>query len=196
MKKALLPLLFVLSFPLFGQLHALTGFSVEPAQSGLRLSWSIRQGFSTCFDVQVQQSLDGLHFETVFVYGGICGGETGDISYSWEYLNPIVNQVVYYRLAVADVPETAPMPYRVFDLGNEAVMVYPQPVAPSTLVVAADEMALPITLSLSDLQGRLVWQSEPAFARILALGEAERQGIHFLRVEDGKGRVIISRVVF
>jgi hypothetical protein len=175
---------------------ALINLSVKPSGEGAQIQWAIRQGFSTCFDVEIQQSIDGVNFEQLFLYGGICGGETEDIIYSWQYDHPPVNQWLYFRLAVSGNGETETVAYRQLQYGNSGYLLFPHPVVQGSMLLTDPSYSLPLTFQVFDLGGNEVVNQADLRVREIPLEGMLPNGLYFFRITDDAGKILSGRIQY
>ncbi|HRY34224.1 MAG TPA: hypothetical protein P5531_14765 [Bacteroidales bacterium] len=77
--------------------QVLEGFTAEQQQNKVRLSFTIQAG-NTCNGIRVERSADGLFFEQIGSFEGVCGDLTFPEQYVFSDSFPLPGIVSYYRL--------------------------------------------------------------------------------------------------
>ena len=107
LKKLKFPLIFFL-FLLpaklsFGQLDTIFKvLTVNQVDEGVLVNFTIRGGI-TCSGVTIQKSSDGINYENVYEFSGICGAPSTDETYNYTDTDPVINNISYYRLDLASL---------------------------------------------------------------------------------------------
>jgi hypothetical protein len=99
MFKSFYIFLFISPLLSFSQALAFLDVSTEVFGSKVRVNWEVAAG-NQCQDVEVQHSLDGETFETIYTYAGICGDPNVTLGYDYTHKYPTLNHANYYRLKV------------------------------------------------------------------------------------------------
>lgn len=88
-------------FPLlvFSQGLSFLDVSLEKVGTNVRVHWIVAAG-NQCQDVEIQHSLDGKNFETVYTYAGICGDPNLTLGYDFTHQATVLNRANYYRIKV------------------------------------------------------------------------------------------------
>lgn len=171
------------------QAQVLRDFRVYPAQSALVFTWTLSTG-STCQNLQVEQSLDSVNFETIHIYPGVCGSPTEEQTYYWTHSEPVLNRTVWYRLILGPTSQSDVVVYRFMNYGSSGVLVFPNPVQQGSSIFVRDIVRGPVTLSLMNLQGNVILQTELRQSEFPLDAVVFPQGKYLYRLEwpDGTRR--------
>lgn len=115
------------------------------------VSWTVVEG-QQCYDVEVQRSIDGENWITLYQHGGICGGDT---RYSWLDQSPERYRQTYYRLIAAGGERSRPVlfEYRFLD-ESERAFIYPHPIRETSIFSFPNPNFKEHTLEIVDLAGK------------------------------------------
>ncbi|MEQ8909223.1 MAG: T9SS type A sorting domain-containing protein [Vicingaceae bacterium] len=123
-------LLFVLLFGAksWSQSSRIESFQLQASSNNqVLVRWVVGPG-STCNAPQVQHSLDGENFTTVYTYPGVCGGTDEAESYSWVHANAKPYSFNYYRVKLDEGEFTLTKQLDLnSNLANTNFLVYPNP---------------------------------------------------------------------
>lgn len=130
MKKLLLFCVLLLSQILtFGQSERLLHFSATPIDNDQKtmVRWTMAAG-STCLDVVVERSSNGISYQEIYVYPGICGNEDSAQSYSWIDPNPLQINTSFYRLKLDGIEYSLVSEFNLnSNLGDDGIFLFPNP---------------------------------------------------------------------
>lgn len=180
----------------------LTRFSAEPVAGGVALAWHTAQEVNSAY-FAVERSADGRAFAEV-ARAAAAGSTTAPQAYSVLDRAPLPG-LAYYRLRQVDIDGTTTYsPVVAFTVigaaaNRLAAQVLPNPAAsgstPSLRVQQA--AALPLELTIADLQGRLLHrQALPAAQAFdLPLPALRAPGVYLLRVASASGSAVQKLVV-
>ena len=99
-KNLLFLLFFSLTITVSGQEGRLAAFSaVRIDASNIEIRWTMKAGVS-CQSPEVQRSTDGINFESIYRYPGVCGGGQFEESFNWIDNRAPADRSSYYRLKI------------------------------------------------------------------------------------------------
>jgi hypothetical protein len=159
------------------------------------VTWIMNAG-STCNAPQVQHSLDGENFKTVYTYPGVCGGTSEEESYSWAHSKPKKYAINYYRIRVDEGELTLAKEIDLqSNLAEDKLIVYPVPLGEKLNLELRNENDLLFEVSIFDLQGRIHFnQAElKGTKQHLNIGKLN-SGIYLLEVKFENGEREVRRV--
>ncbi|MFZ9943100.1 MAG: T9SS type A sorting domain-containing protein [Bacteroidia bacterium] len=102
-------------------------FTLVQTPEGVLVDFTMFAG-ATCNGIRLERSSDSLSFETVHEFVGVCGSSTGETSYQFTDLNPIRNQIAYYRLDAGLQGLYSDLRSIFYiDYGSDGLTVFPNP---------------------------------------------------------------------
>ena len=154
-------------------------FSLAKDDSHVLINWVTRPG-NTCDGVDVMRSTDSVNYAVIHHFGGICGGPTTSISYSYVDEHPVANFRNYYRLALGNVGTSSVRSVDVVELGKEGIQIRPNPVIDVSKVYFENARSERCHLSLINGVGVVVgtWETQTEF--FLLDAQAFQPGMYFL----------------
>ncbi len=182
-------LLFLISGAVFSQSPRIARFSISPTNDNkVVVNWTMSIG-STCPTVEVQRSLDGQDFESIYFYPSVCGSSDKEESYNWVDANPIKYAVNYYRIKLEESEFTLSSSVDLqSNLANRQILTYPNPTAGTTQVELRNEKSQFFDLFVFDAKGNVVVEKANQKGTELSLDLSSLgDGIYFLqfRFENG-----------
>ena len=171
-------------------------FKVIPLQNSVRLEWTVFAG-NSCPDVQIQRSSDGINFDTIYSYPGVCGSPDEDQEYSWTDINPLRNVTAYYKLRSGffDASKIEIMPIKFLEEGKKYTL-FPNPVTGTSSLLFENSSRKNSTLTVFDLQGNKVLQTEPTSGNeFFIIADHFRDGIYFFVIQNQTERIAIGKLI-
>ena len=154
MLKSIFTYLYFLPFIGFAQNLSFLKISIEKIGTHVQIDWTVAAG-NQCQDLEIQHSLDGVNFETVYTYAGICGDPNVTLSYAYAHSEPILNHANYYRIKVnQDITET----FRTFISGKDQLNLLTDFNKGLTQIDFQDRGG-PVAVSVLDFNGRVIYNS-------------------------------------
>jgi hypothetical protein len=119
--------------------------------NSVEVVWQVVDG-QQCFDIEVQRSLDGQNWNTIYIQAGFCGGGT---RYFWYDDAPVLYQPVYYRLTNVGGDRSAPIyfDYRFLE-EDQSIFIFPHPIRETSLFTFKNPDNKQHYLRLYDLNGK------------------------------------------
>ena len=113
---------------LTGQHHyLLDDFRVFKEKDRVILNWTLKKG-STCVGTGILRSTDGVNYEVIGEYQGICGSNESAQSYNFIDESPVKNAKNYYLLELGFSGKTDPaLVIEYIDISKENYKVIPNP---------------------------------------------------------------------
>jgi hypothetical protein len=164
--------------------------------SNVLIKWTVGAG-STCNAPQVQHSLNGLNFNTVYTYPGVCGGTDEPESYQWVHASAKQFAFNYYRILLDDgeftLVDTVDLQSA---LAKSALVVSPNPAIDRVNLLLRIEANQFFDVHINTLAGRRVAQ----FLNLIGSEQQLRlpdlsQGMYMLIVRLKTGDVLKSRLM-
>lgn len=101
-------------------------FSLQTLPRQVQLDVTLSAGF-TCNGIQILRSADSLQFETIGLFGGVCGDSSESVSYRFIDEQPLLNQRSYYTLLLGGRIPTEILSIVVDDFGKQLFRFGPNP---------------------------------------------------------------------
>jgi hypothetical protein len=96
-------------------------------EDGVLISFTIKGGI-TCTGVEVERSKDGISFDAIYEFVGVCGSISVDESYSFLDSSPEKNHLNYYRLELGSLGlYSTTLTVHSLDFSESGILVAPQP---------------------------------------------------------------------
>jgi Secretion system C-terminal sorting domain len=195
-KTTILYSIFLFLFPFMMKAQvAIIAFSGIQVKNEAQISWTIGRG-NTCQDLEVQHSTDGVHFNTVYTYLGICGDASFDQSYSWTHSNPTLNSLNYYRLFAAPATISDTIQIEVIGYNENGYAVYPNPTREAATIYFQNPNNSAYRVSLVSLKGETVFLAENFTGTMLKIAHPEANGYYVLSIQSSDGNEFRTRILF
>ncbi len=160
MKTALLFIVLCFSLPSFGQNESIIhGFTATEFNGKVLLTWAIVQG-ETCNGVEILHSVDSVNFTPIGSIEGICGSTAASISYDFTDVDPIENEVNYYRLHLGGAGFSKIVSTEVLDLSGANFLLRPNPVVDFSELIFSNNTAATFELNVLSAQGKMVYEDQ------------------------------------
>jgi hypothetical protein len=130
-------------------------FTAFDFEGNVYLSWILPAG-NTCLGIQVYRSEDGVAFDEIGWFYGICGSNSESVPYSFVDEKPILNQINYYRIELGQGRFSDIISVQVIDLRGKSSQVRPNPVVDVSAIFFKNGSGKNYTLSVYDLHGNLL----------------------------------------
>lgn len=138
-----------------GQEHPyIDGFTLQEMTSGVMIDWNIRGG-NTCEGMDVERSLDSLHFEAVHRFEGICGNVDRPMPYRFFDPDPPGFRKIHYRIKLGSVGYSSVKGLFVQQLKESDHRFYPNPVRKEATLLLYTVTGT-VDLRIFDARGSLV----------------------------------------
>jgi hypothetical protein len=175
----------------------LNSFLIFQNNNSIELNWSLKKG-SSCNDIYIERSTDGIQFERIGVIAGVCGSPDFVVPYSYTDTTPIINKTNYYRIELGfqGYSQTYSLPH--IDYHINAYLLYPNPVQTQAKLRFFNPNLIEHQIQIFNLQGKLEYQSE--FIRVdefLLELEEYANGIYIFVIRNEemiriKGKIIVQ----
>ncbi len=178
-----------------GQEHPyLAGYEVTELEGRVRISWTIVGG-NTCNGQDVERSLDGVSFTTIYRVDGICGSVSEPVPYECVDAAPPELSELYYRVKLG-LDGYSSVKSVVFDqITTSDQRFYPSPTTGAATLVLRMASGTPVTLQVWDAGGRVVQEHSSLLGPSIPLDfSGERSGAYTYRAVT-TGRVYSGRFV-
>lgn len=126
MKKKVGFLFFLLSTHIFAQ--RILNFKIFQVNQAVFLNFILSKG-SSCNGFNVLHSTDSLNFKVIHEDPTICGTSNADEAKNWTHVNPIINQLNYYKIQL-NPGEMSPV-NRIFvnQTNKPNIVLFPNPIS-------------------------------------------------------------------
>ena len=126
MKKKVGFLFFLLSTHIFAQ--RILNFKIFQVDQAVFLNFILSKG-SSCNGFNVLHSTDSLNFKVIHEDPTICGTSNADEAKNWTHVNPIINQLNYYKIQL-NPGEMSPV-NRIFvnQTNKPNIVLFPNPIS-------------------------------------------------------------------
>ena len=159
MKKSIFTVIILLLT--WGNLSAQTdtifrSFTVKQVDEGVLISFTIRGGI-ICSGVKIEKSDDGVKFQEVYEFAGVCGSVNTDETYSYIDENPFINSNSYYRLDLGSIglySDVLPLLY--IQYNSSGVSFFPNPCTDVCTLYFVNDSRIPHRLILLDGHGKIM----------------------------------------
>ena len=160
----------------------------------MRISWTIVGG-NTCNGQDVERSLDGVSFTTIYRVDGICGSVSEPVPYECVDAAPPELSELYYRVKLG-LDGYSSVKSVVFDqITTSDQRFYPSPTTGAATLVLRMASGTPVTLQVWDAGGRVVQEHSSLLGPSIPLDfSGERSGAYTYRAVT-TGRVYSGRFV-
>lgn len=114
-------------------------FFLQSSPAGVTISFTVKGGI-LCTGLAIERSLNGIEYDQIFEFPGVCGNPGADETYSYLDATPFLNQLNYYRLKIGGLglySSAISIRHLVFTQG--AVLVSPNPCSNCTIVFPNDK---------------------------------------------------------
>ncbi|MBL7924952.1 MAG: hypothetical protein JNL88_12195 [Bacteroidia bacterium] len=195
--KRLMPFLFILicGGPLHAQTDSLfTVFNVQQSDNKIILFFTVRGGIQ-CSGVRIQRSGDGILFEDVYEFPGVCGSPSSDESYLWHDPSPLRNRLNYYRLEVGSLglfSELKTVYFYDFQSGQLFVQTNP---CSDCLIRFPNERAEACEISFFSADGKELAVFVTRDERMQLTTPQNMKGLTFIRVLYPGGTVLRGKIL-
>lgn len=161
-------------------------FSIRQINNEVLVHFIVKGGIQ-CNGVNVERSVDGISFASIYEFPGICGNPSADESYSFTDHIPVKNKINKYRLQIGNTglfSETKTIYFYYYQKGE--VLIAPHPCTQCTLRFSNEKKeACEISLynQLGQLEMKYITKED-----FLVLGEnSSGKGIYYITVlyKDG-----------
>lgn len=197
MNRALLFLLILFScVRLSAQDGIYRSFSAAVQEEQVVLTWAVIMG-AECTDMEIQRSTDGINFERIHLYPGICGSNAEDKEYVFSDSFPVPLTTNYYRLksGPGDRSSIAEVPHQ-FLPEAKAYSIYPHPITTRATFVFNNPARKPHTFTLRNIQGREIYHLSDTRERQLELDlTLYPAGLYFFQLATSDGLPLVGRIV-
>lgn len=145
-----------------GQLQAqehpyIGSYELREIAPGVMVNWSIRGG-NTCEGMDVERSLDGVNFTSVYHLEGICGDVDQPMPYRFFDADPPEFRQVYYRIKLGFDGYSSVKDLFVQQLKESDHRFFPNPVLDRATLVVRTASAQGTDLRVFDASGALVYK--------------------------------------
>ena len=126
MKKKVGFLFFLLSTHIFAQ--RILNFKIFQVNQAVFLNFILSKG-SSCNGFNVLHSTDSVNFKVIHEDPTICGTSNADEAKNWTHVNPIINQLNYYKIQL-NPGEMSPV-NRIFvnQTNKPNIVLFPNPIS-------------------------------------------------------------------
>ena len=126
MKKKVGFLFFLLSTHIFAQ--RILNFKIFQVDQAVFLNFILSKG-SSCNGFNVLHSTDSVNFKVIHEDPTICGTSNADEAKNWTHVNPIINQLNYYKIQL-NPGEMSPV-NRIFvnQTNKPNIVLFPNPIS-------------------------------------------------------------------
>ena len=114
-------------------------FFLQSNPAGVTISFTVKGGIQ-CSGVAIERSGDGINYDEIYEFPGVCGNPGADETYSYVDADPLINQLNYYRLNIGGLglySSEKSIRHLVFSEGN--ILVTPNPCTNCTLLFPNDK---------------------------------------------------------
>ncbi len=177
------------------QEHPFLGaYELTELEGRVRISWTIVGG-STCNGQEVERSLDGISFTSVYRVDGICGSVSEPVPYECVDVAPPELSELYYRVKLG-LDGYSSVKSIVFDqITTSDQRFYPSPTTGAATLVLRVASGTAVTLQVWDAGGRVVLERSGLSGPSIQLDvSAERSGAYTYRAIT-PGRAYTGRFV-
>ena len=138
------------------QEHPFLGaYELTKLEGRVRISWTILGG-STCNGQDVERSLDGLSFASVYRVEGICGSVSEPVPYAYVDVAPPELSVLYYRVKLGLDGYSSVKSITFDQITTTDQQFYPSPTTGTATLVLRVASGTPVSLQVWDATGQVV----------------------------------------
>lgn len=137
----------------------LSGFFAVQQDDGVFIRWTIKAG-NTCDGTRIQRFTEDVGYVNIGEIPGVCGNPDVSVSYDFTDSNPEKNKINRYRLEMGILGNSSPVAIEFLVLNDEGYSIQPNPVKGRSRLLFDNPENVETTLLVSDMSGRMVWQSE------------------------------------
>lgn len=196
MKKThLLSLILFLSFESFAQSDSIFSyFTVQQKDNSIVLLFTIKGGIQ-CTGLKVERSGDGMSYQEIYEFPGICGSPGADESYIFTDAYPERNKINYYRMQIGSsgIFSTAQHVFFTYYVAGK-LQVHPNPCSSCTIRFPNDKKDL-CGISIYNSSGQLVQQLTTREQFFYMPDMLFDQGLFYIEVACKTGTVLTGRVI-
>lgn len=177
-------LLIVQASPVFAQNEDIVlNFSATEFNGKVLLSWSITQG-NTCNGISIFRGSDTTSFVQISSIDGICGSTAETIKYQFTDLQPAVNASNYYRLSLGGIGYSYLVKVEVFDAGEQAYLLQPNPLMDESQLIFDNENQERIAITFFDQSGKFI-RTLHTTEQMVTLRRADfGEGVYFFQLKS------------
>ena len=126
MKKKVGFLFFLLSTHIFAQ--RILNFKIFQVNQAVFLNFILSKG-SSCNGFNVLHSTDSLNFKVIHEDPTICGTSNADEAKNWTHVNPIINQLNYYKIQLNPGEMSSVNRIFVNQTNKPNIVLFPNPIS-------------------------------------------------------------------
>lgn len=194
----IISLLFSSPFIFFAQSSRVLKFSIRPSNGGdlVQVLWTMNAG-STCLDLIVERSANGISFTEIYKYPSICGSTDSSISYSWVDTNPLQFSKSFYRLKLDGAEFTLPIEIDLQSrLSENDLITYPNPSNGSFAIELKNERNLSFDIELYHPNGTLFFKKENCSGTFKTIDLIDiPRGVYQIRALFSNRTSFVSKVI-
>lgn len=156
-------------------------FEVQAFAGKVGIGFTIRGGI-LCSGVRVERSNDGLLFEPIYEFPGVCGSPGSDESYQWIDEDPAANQLLHYRLELGSLglySESRSVLVR--KLKDGELLIYPVPCSACNIGFN-NPLSKPFLYRIYDINGRLMLNGQGSGDRVIADVSSLHAGVYIFEL--------------
>ncbi|MDQ3192990.1 MAG: T9SS type A sorting domain-containing protein [Bacteroidota bacterium] len=163
--------------------EALAKFHVSENENSFLISWTIKAGFS-CSDVMVEHSSDGINYNPVYRYPGVCGIIGSDETYSFIHKAPM-NGANYYKMDLGYSGNSEPLSVNFVDTRINGFVIYPMPIQDHSKIAFTSGF-LAFSLMIINHSGMVVYREDNIRGSEFPLGKLGlEKGIYHFTLKNG-----------
>ena len=137
-------------------------FSAIPSNAGdkVQILWTMNAG-STCPDLVVERSSNGINYFEVYQYPSVCGSSDSAVSYSWIDGRPLQFAKSFYRLKLDGNEFSLPVEIDLqSNLNQKDIIAYPSPSNGTFTIELKNENNLNFKLEIYNPLGQMIYSEE------------------------------------
>lgn len=183
MKTTLIFLVLCFSLRSFGQNESIIhGFTATEFNGKVLLTWAIVQG-ETCNGVEILHSTDSVNFTQIGSIEGICGSTAASISYDFTDVDPIPNEINYYRLHLGGAGFSKIVSIEVLDLSGANYILRPNPIVDFSELIFSNNTAATFQLNILSAQGKTVYEDQTNGEFFVINANDFDQGVYYFSIQ-------------
>lgn len=151
----------------------------------MHIQWTLDAG-NTCFDMQVERTMDAVLFTEIFTVPGLCGA-TEDLYYEFFDAEPSAGPL-YYRITGSSgiyVSDTVKVNF--IALGNQDFIIFPNPASDVIQIGISAFLEQPFFVELYDMQSRVLYSyTGNSYLQSITV-QNMFSGFYFVKITDSRG---------
>lgn len=173
--------------------NVFSDFNAHQFGDSVHIQWTLNAG-NTCFDMQVERSVDGGLFAEIFTVPGLCGA-TEDLHYEFFDAEASAGPL-FYRITGSSgfyVSDTVKVNF--IALENQDFIIFPNPASDVIQIGISAFLEQPFYVELYDVQSKVLYSyTGNSYLQSINVQNIF-SGFYFVKITDSKGYSSFRKVM-